>query len=349
MRVDTNTRGHRQWFYFSIRSKQKRTVKLNIYRFWKFYSLYQRGMQPYVRSVRSQGGWKPAGTNVKYNRERQNDENGANGGYSHQFLSFEYEFLHDEDEVFFAAGVPYTYTFLQQRIGELVSASQSNKYLTMCRSVAGRSVSGLDVSIIKIEPREDKETKKTKKKIIVVNARTHPGEASCSWVLDGLIDFLTKEPKEPAIGLWMKEANICFHIMPMLNVDGVFMGNYRTGIVGEDFNRKFCSEKEELFPEISYLKGLVSNAKQEGQVAMFIDLHGHSILKNSFIYGPSENEFTTALRKCLSIFSEEVPLLLMAQVQVLQNVIVQVPHRTQQGLHGEDVLPTAGGPAVFHL
>lgn len=30
----------------------------------------------------------------------------------------------------------------------------------------------------------------------------------------------------------------------MLNPDGVFMGNYRTGIVGDDFNRKFMSGKK---------------------------------------------------------------------------------------------------------
>lgn len=30
----------------------------------------------------------------------------------------------------------------------------------------------------------------------------------------------------------------------MLNPDGVFVGNYRTGIIGDDFNRKFLSAKK---------------------------------------------------------------------------------------------------------
>lgn len=30
----------------------------------------------------------------------------------------------------------------------------------------------------------------------------------------------------------------------MLNPDGVFMGNYRTGVIGEDFNRKFATGKK---------------------------------------------------------------------------------------------------------
>jgi murein tripeptide amidase MpaA len=38
--------------------------------------------------------------------------------------------------------------------------------------------------------------------------------------------------------------NISFKIIPMLNPDGVFIGNYRTGIIGDDFNRKFLSGKK---------------------------------------------------------------------------------------------------------
>ena len=69
MRVDTNTYGHRQWFYFSIKNKMKKTIKINIYRFRKPYSLYQRGMKPYVRSLKSQEkDWQAGGYNVRYIR-----------------------------------------------------------------------------------------------------------------------------------------------------------------------------------------------------------------------------------------------------------------------------------------
>lgn len=33
---------------------------------------------------------------------------------------------------------------------------------------------------------------------------------------------------------------------------------------------------------------------------LFVDLHGHSILKNSFIYGPSEKDFSDSI--CTSFF-----------------------------------------------
>lgn len=40
---------------------------------------------------------------------------------------------------------------------------------------------------------------------------------------------------------WLLSENVTLKIVPMLNPDGVFIGNYRTGIVGDDFNRKFHS------------------------------------------------------------------------------------------------------------
>ena len=66
MRVDTNTNGHRQWFYFSVRNLVAGAVKFNIYRFKKKFSLFQRGMKPYVRSMKSNDGWKPANGKISY-------------------------------------------------------------------------------------------------------------------------------------------------------------------------------------------------------------------------------------------------------------------------------------------
>ncbi len=83
MKADTNTLGHRQWYYFSIKTKIKRIVKFNIYRFKKPFSLYQKGMKPYVLSLKEivigkndvnenfsydlwHTWWKPDGCNIQY-------------------------------------------------------------------------------------------------------------------------------------------------------------------------------------------------------------------------------------------------------------------------------------------
>ena len=66
MRVDTNTKGHLQWFYFRM-SNLKTQVKyrINICNFQKSKTLYLRGMKPYIRSIsqtgNSGGGWRQRG------------------------------------------------------------------------------------------------------------------------------------------------------------------------------------------------------------------------------------------------------------------------------------------------
>lgn len=68
IRFDTNTNGHMQWFYFSVKNNKKCKVRFNIFRFRKCYSLFQRGLRPYVRSRRTAGDWAPGGDKVKYYR-----------------------------------------------------------------------------------------------------------------------------------------------------------------------------------------------------------------------------------------------------------------------------------------
>lgn len=147
---------------------------------------------------------------------------------------------------------------------------------------------GLDLPLLSASHRmADLVHSQAPRKYIIINARTHSGENSSSWVLDGLLKELVSSQE---IHEWMLTQNIEFRIIPMLNPDGVLIGNYRTGIIGDDFNRQFNVNKPEFYPEISALKRLVGKCKKEGEVELFLDLHGHSVLKNSFIYGPSESD-----------------------------------------------------------
>ena len=75
MRVDTNTRGHHQWFFFSISydcegqfSDQK--LKFNVCNFTKQTSLYQYGMR-ICFARQSQGYiWHKAGENITYGKSK---------------------------------------------------------------------------------------------------------------------------------------------------------------------------------------------------------------------------------------------------------------------------------------
>ena len=87
----------------------------------------------------------------------------------------------------------------------------------------------------------------------------------------------------------------------MMNPDGVFMGNYRTGIAGFDYNRNFKSGRPSLFPEADALRKLVNEIQKEGEVLAFIDLHGHSILRNTFIFDPGRSTLNDNPRSLVSI------------------------------------------------
>ena len=50
MRVDANTRGHLNWFYFEIKNfRCNEEYTFNLKNFTKEDSLYYRGLKPYVR------------------------------------------------------------------------------------------------------------------------------------------------------------------------------------------------------------------------------------------------------------------------------------------------------------
>jgi len=53
-----------------------------------------------------------------------------------------------------------------------------------------------------------------------------------------------------------------FKIIPMLNIDGVVMGNFRTGLLGKDLNRCFESDELTMYPEIKMVIELGNDLKK---------------------------------------------------------------------------------------
>jgi len=125
------------------------------------------------------------------------------------------------------------------------------------------------------------------KKYIIVAARVHPGESNASFMMQGFLKFITGSSPE-AQELRRK---VVFKVIPMTNPDGVIVGNYRTGLAGNDLNRTFISPNPKLHPTICSIKTLVrdimNQAKTAEPIAAFIDIHGHSRKKSAFMYGPS--------------------------------------------------------------
>jgi len=69
MRVDTNTQGNHQWFYFSVEYQKEfygKTVKFNVMNFTKGDSLYESGMRVLVAKRSEKCEFKRGGKDIKY-------------------------------------------------------------------------------------------------------------------------------------------------------------------------------------------------------------------------------------------------------------------------------------------
>ena len=65
--------------------------------------------------------------------------------------------------------------------------------------------------------------------LLIVMARVHPGETPASFIMEGFLDFVTSH--ECALASFLRE-KVTLKVVPMLNPDGVALGNYRCSVTG---------------------------------------------------------------------------------------------------------------------
>lgn len=76
-----------------------------------------------------------------------------------------------------------------------------------------------------------------------------------------------------------------FKLVPMLNPDGVIVGNNRCSLSGKDLNRQYRTVMRESYPSIWHTKLMIRRLLEECGVAIYCDLHAHSRKHNIFVYG----------------------------------------------------------------
>lgn len=92
-----------------------------------------------------------------------------------------------------------------------------------------------------------------KKKAVVISARVHPGEAPSSWMMKGFMDFITSDSY---VAKKLRHKFI-FKLVPMLNPDGVVVGNTRSSLTGRDLNRQYRTVIRETYPSIWNTKAMI--------------------------------------------------------------------------------------------
>jgi hypothetical protein len=100
-------------------------------------------------------------------------------------------------------------------------------------------------------------------------------------MMNGALEFLVSDAREARL----LRRHYVFKIVPMLNPDGVRYGNYRTSLLGVDLNRRWDSPHKTLHPTIFYTKRLIQSFSEDREVMACVDMHGHSMKKDVFVYG----------------------------------------------------------------
>jgi len=246
-------------------------------------------------------GWHRDGRNISYSLNGIRKSDGA--ARSFYTLSFIYDFSYTKDTVYFAYSIPYTYTDLidcLSRIERNEAKSELCMQKTLCRTIAGNRCEYLVIT-----SRSKDALEISKRKGIVMTARVHPGETVGSWMMQGIIDFLT-DPMDSSAEILRQ--NFIFKIIPMLNPDGVINGNYRCSLAGCDLNRRWKKPDKYLHPTVYHTKSLIRRLNKERGLAFFCDFHGHSRKRNSFVYGCNDPDKPEITRIFPMILSKICPL-----------------------------------------
>ncbi|XP_067931708.1 cytosolic carboxypeptidase 2-like [Watersipora subatra] len=284
LRNDLYTSKHTQWFYFQIKNTRKgQKYRFTICNFMKSSSLYNDGMKPCYYSEkdeRSMGlGWRRKGEDISYYKSNYTYVNGKSMR-PYYALTFTQTFTENDDTVYLAHCYPYTYSDLQGYLKDIVDDEHKSK---LCKlRVLARSLAGNLVYLLSItSPSEETQQPRLVKKAVVVTARVHPGETNGSWMMKGLLDYILGDSEDAKL---LRDTFV-FKIVPMLNPDGVIVGNYRCSLAGRDLNRNYKSQLNDSYPTIMAAKSMIKKLSAEREIVVYCDLHGHSRKQNVFIYG----------------------------------------------------------------
>jgi murein tripeptide amidase MpaA len=130
--------------------------------------------------------------------------------------------------VFFSHCFPYTYTDLQDDLTRIEKEQVNSGFFhrgTLCKTIAGNRC---ELVTITSKDKDPTSLKALSKKGVFLSARIHPGETNSSWMMKGILEFLTSNCAEARA---LRE-HFVFKIVPILNPDGVINGNYRCSLSG---------------------------------------------------------------------------------------------------------------------
>ena len=279
LRSDTNNPKYRLWFYFCVRNyKPAQKVLFHVVNFSKSKSLYRDGMSPTVRCA-SKPRWERLNPkHVFYYKSQKKDQK------NQYVLSFVHIFDKANEPYYFCYSYPFSYTHQQMLLADL--DRRQLPYVTrdlLCRTVQHRRCDVLTIGTgVTASGGVGAVPGQGKRKVVLMTCRIHPGETPCSHTMRGFLDFLVSDHEHAAA----LRDHVTFVIVPMLNPDGCYHGNYRTCSLGTDLNRAWAEPSPVLEPTLLKAKELALKYENDPECDLdfFVDCHAHTCSKNSFLF-----------------------------------------------------------------
>ncbi|KAH0576699.1 Zinc carboxypeptidase domain-containing protein [Spironucleus salmonicida] len=296
---DSNSTSHSQWFYFQMDNVMPGVqYSFIIANFVKRRSSYNNGMQILFSDGK---GWETVGQNITYGPNSQYIEDKTNLMYKYSSLFFQFT-PKNQGKYIVAQHFPYNYMQQQLKINSIIQnySVQQPNYLFM-HKIIQKSILQNDIDLLTITAKESEDSVPIKqRKIIFVTARIHPGETQSSYIMEGFLNYILSQSSKAIL----IRQNYIIKIIPMLNPDGVILGNYRCNYAGFDLNRKWNSSTQAMTPCIFAVHQVLQEIiDQGGIIQLYIDIHGHFKKNNMFAYSTSVCGYFAGLMKKSPIFN----------------------------------------------
>ncbi len=188
-----------------------------------------------------------------------------------RFYSFRYTPQTDSDWIAYAP--VYNFSRWLDLVEELRSHARVDTLEEITTSVEGRPIHLLKVT--------DPSVHDSVKTTVWMVARQHPADAGASWAMEGLLNWLLGQ--EVAAGELSKRCAL--YLVPFMNPDGVFNGNYLTNSLGLNLNRQWPSPDSATAPSVFAMSNLMRAYFQAGGSAeLFVDVHARPISRSNFLF-----------------------------------------------------------------
>lgn len=236
LRNDYNTTSYTQWYYFRITNiKRGVSYKFNIVNLIKPDSTFNQGLKPLFYSkkeadIGSGVGWYRDGRDICYYQNQLKRK----GGGCYYTLTFTVNFMHEDDEIYCCHCYPYTYSDCCELLATLCTPESKDRIrkTIVCKTLAMNDCEMAIITNFSSRP-EDIAVRRA----IIITARVHPGESNASFIAEGILQFLVSDDDDAK---YLRN-NFVFKIIPMLNPDGVIIGNNRTSLSTFDLNRQWIA------------------------------------------------------------------------------------------------------------